>query len=57
MFCLFSPNTETYELIISHFTIAIGQLVINSNHYYVKTQNLYKKKMPNISIVHLNFET
>ena len=57
MFYLFAPNTETYEFIYSHFTIVIGQLIINSNHYYVKTQNLYKNKLQHISSMHINFET
>jgi len=46
-----------YELNVSHFTIVIGQFIINSNHYYVKTQNLYKTKLQNIIIMHINFET
>ena len=41
----------------SHFTIVIGQLIINENHYYVKTQNLYKNKLQNIAIMHIRFET
>jgi len=56
-FYLFAPNTETYKLFFPHFTFVIGQLIINSNHYYVKTQNLYKKREQNISIMHINFET
>ena len=57
MFYLFAPNTENYELNCSHFTIAIVQLIIKWNHYYVKTQNLYKKKIQNLPIMHINFET
>jgi len=33
------------------------KLIINSNYYYVKTQNLYKKKLQNISIMHINIKT
>jgi len=53
----FAPNTETYELNVSHFTIVIGQPIIKSNHFYVKAQNFHKKKMQNRSIMHINFET
>ena len=44
MFYFFAPNTETYVLIFSHFTIVIGQLIINSNNCYVKLKTCTRKK-------------